>query len=69
MSPATAAETGVTDGGKVTVATDRGSVTVAAAITAMPDRVVWLPTHSLGCEVRSELGAGHGTLVTLRSAE
>jgi NADH-quinone oxidoreductase subunit G len=69
MSPATAAEAGVADGGKVTVATDRGSVTVAAAITAMPDRVVWLPTHSAGCEVRSELGAGHGTMVTLRSAE
>jgi NADH-quinone oxidoreductase subunit G len=69
MSAATAAEAGTADGGRVTVATDRGSVTVAVRITAMPDRVVWLPTHSLGCEVRSELGAGHGTLVTLRSAE
>jgi NADH-quinone oxidoreductase subunit G len=69
MSPATAAEAGTIDGGKVTVATDRGSVTVAVQIMAMPDRVVWLPTHSLGCEVRSELAAGHGTMVTLRSAE
>jgi NADH-quinone oxidoreductase subunit G len=69
MSAATAAEAGTADGGRVTVATDRGSVTVPVQITAMPDRVVWLPTHSLGCEVRSELGAGHGTLVTLRSAE
>jgi NADH-quinone oxidoreductase subunit G len=69
MSSATAAEVGTTDGGRVTVATDHGSVTAAVQTTAMPDRVVWLPTHSLGCEVRSELGAGHGTLVTLRSAE
>jgi NADH-quinone oxidoreductase subunit G len=69
MSAETAAEAGTADGGKVTVATDRGSVTVAVQTTAMPDRVVWLPTHSLGCEVRSELGAGHGTLVSLRSAE
>jgi len=69
MSAETAAEAGTADGGKVTVATDRGSVTVPVQTTAMPDRVVWLPTHSSGCEVRSELGAGHGTLVTLRSAE
>ena len=69
MSPATAAEVGTIDGGRVTVATDHGSVTAAVQTTAMPDRVVWLPTHSLGCEVRSELGAGYGTLVTLRSME
>jgi hypothetical protein len=31
--------------------------------------VVWLPTHALGCEVRRELGAGNGTLVTLRSPQ
>ena len=68
MSAATAAEAGVTDGGKVTVATDRGAITVPAEIADMPDRVVWLPTNSAGCAVRSELGAGHGTLVTLRSA-
>jgi len=39
------------------------------AIADMPDRVVWLPANSAGCAVRSELGAGHGTLVTVRSAE
>ena len=38
-------------------------------VTAMPDRVVWLPAHSPGCEARRQLGAGHGTLVTLRSPE
>ena len=38
-------------------------------IADLPDRVVWLPTGSAGCAVRSGLGAGHGTLVTVRSAE
>jgi len=44
MSPATAAEAGVADGGKVTVATDRGSVTVPAEVVPMADHVVWLPS-------------------------
>src|SRR5215470_2511524 len=69
MSAATAAEVGVGDGGKVTVATERGAITVPAEIADMPDRVVWLPTNSAGCAVRAGLGAGHGSLVTLRSPE
>jgi len=31
----------------------------------MPDRVVWLPTNTAGCAVRRDLGAGHGSLVTV----
>jgi NADH-quinone oxidoreductase subunit G len=69
MSAATAAEVGVGDGGKVTVATERGAITVPAEIADMPDRVVWLPTNSAGCAVRAGLGAGHGSLVTLRSPD
>ncbi|HEU5417427.1 MAG TPA: NADH-quinone oxidoreductase subunit G [Streptosporangiaceae bacterium] len=69
MSAATAAEAAVSDGGKVTVATSRGTVTVPVEITEMPDRVVWLPAHSAGRGIRRELGAGHGSLVSLRSAE
>jgi len=69
MSAATAAETGAAGGDKVTVATDRGEITVPLQIADMPDRVVWLPANSAGCAVRSGLGAGHGTLVTVRSAE
>jgi NADH-quinone oxidoreductase subunit G len=69
MSAATAAEVGVGDGGKVTVATERGAITVPAEIADMPDRVVWLPTNSAGCAVRAVLGAGHGSLVTMRSPE
>jgi NADH-quinone oxidoreductase subunit G len=69
MSAATAAEAGTAGGGKVTVATDRGAITVPVEIADMPDRVVWLPANAAGCAVRRDLGAGHGTLVTLRSAE
>jgi NADH-quinone oxidoreductase subunit G len=69
MSAATATEAAVAPNGKVTVATDRGTVTVPVEIADMPDRVVWLPANSAGRGLRRELGAGHGTLVTLRSAE
>ncbi|MBV9092769.1 MAG: NADH-quinone oxidoreductase subunit G [Streptosporangiaceae bacterium] len=47
MSPSTAAEAGVADGDKVTVATDRGSVTVPVEVVPMSDRVVWLPAAGL----------------------
>jgi NADH-quinone oxidoreductase subunit G len=69
MSAVTADEAGVSEGGKVTVATERGAVTLPVQIADMPDRVVWLPTNSAGSQVRARLGAGHGSLVTLRSAE
>jgi NADH-quinone oxidoreductase subunit G len=69
MSAATAAEAGTTADGKVTVATERGAVTVPVQIADMADRVVWLPANSTGRGLRRELGAGHGTLVMLRSAE
>jgi NADH-quinone oxidoreductase subunit G len=69
MSAATAAEAGTGDGGKVTVATERGAITAGVEIADMPDRVVWLPTNSAGCAVRGTLGAGHGSLVTVRSAQ
>jgi NADH-quinone oxidoreductase subunit G len=69
MSAVTAAEAGTADGGKVTVATGRGAVTVGVKVTDMPDRVVWLPSNSVSCRARRDLGAGHGTRVTLRSQE
>jgi NADH-quinone oxidoreductase subunit G len=69
LSAATAAEVGTADGEKVTVATGRGSITVPVEITDMPDRVVWLPTNSVDSAIRRQLAAGHGSLVSLRSAE
>jgi NADH-quinone oxidoreductase subunit G len=69
VSAATAAAAGLTDGDKVTVATTAGSVTVPLDVTDMADGVVWLPTNSSGVAVRTGLGAGHGSRVTLRRAE
>jgi NADH-quinone oxidoreductase subunit G len=72
MSPATAAEAGVADGDKVTIATDHGSVTVPVEVVPMADRVVWLPATGLPGQrstIRAELGAGHGSTVTLRRPE
>jgi NADH-quinone oxidoreductase subunit G len=78
MSAATAAEAGAADGDKVTVATDRGSVTVPAVVVPMADHVVWLPsaglpqgarTEHIGSTIRAELAAGHGATVTLRRPE
>jgi NADH-quinone oxidoreductase subunit G len=69
VSPATAAEAGLADGEKVTVSTVIGAVTVPLDVTAMADGVVWLPANSPGSAVRAELGAGHGSRVTLRRAE
>jgi NADH-quinone oxidoreductase subunit G len=69
VSPATAADAGVADGDKVTVATAAGSVTLPLYVTDMADGVVWLPTNSSGSAVRMDLGAGHGSRVTLRRAE
>jgi NADH-quinone oxidoreductase subunit G len=54
MSAATAAEAGAADGDKVTVATDRGSVTVPVEVVPMAEHVVWLPAVGLPGN-----GAGH----------
>jgi NADH-quinone oxidoreductase subunit G len=74
VSPATAAEAGLADGDKVTVAAGTGSagagsITVPLEVTEMADGVVWLPTNSSGSAVRADLAAGHGSRVTLRRAE
>jgi NADH-quinone oxidoreductase subunit G len=68
MSAATAAQAGTADGDKVTVATAAGAVTVPVQVTDMLDQVVWLPANSAGCAARRELGAGHGSRVTIRTA-
>ena len=69
MSAATAAEAGTADGGKVTVATGHGAITVPVEIADMPDRVVWLPANSAGCQVRLDLRAGHGAVVSISGGE
>ena len=56
---------GVTDGDAVTVGTDRGAITLPAAITDLPAGVVWLPTNSPGTTVRRSLGVTSGAVVRL----
>ncbi len=65
LSADCAAELGVREGDPVTVATDRGSVTLPLAITDLPYRVVWLPICSPGSEVYWQLGAQIGDVVRI----
>jgi NADH-quinone oxidoreductase subunit G len=56
---------GVADGDLLTVTGPAGSVTLPVLVTEMPDQVVWLPMRSPGSHVRTALGAGPGSVVTL----
>jgi NADH-quinone oxidoreductase subunit G len=63
LSKHTAGELGVAEGDPVTVSTDRGGITLPAALTDLPDGVVWLPTNSPGSTVRRALGVTAGAVV------
>jgi NADH-quinone oxidoreductase subunit G len=69
LSTTTAAAVGVTDGDTLTVSTDRGSVSVPVVVAELPEGVVWLPTNSDGCAVRSQLAAGTGSIVRLAAGQ
>ncbi|HKT05866.1 MAG TPA: molybdopterin dinucleotide binding domain-containing protein, partial [Rugosimonospora sp.] len=67
LSKATASALGVAEGDPVTVGTDRGALTLPAALTPdLADTVVWLPTNSPGSTVRRTLG-GSGAIVRISS--
>jgi NADH-quinone oxidoreductase subunit G len=63
-SSRTLAEAGVAEGGRLTVSTDRGSITLPAEPADLPDHVVWVPECSQGSFVHESLGAA-GSLVAL----
>jgi len=65
LSPSTAAAIGADDGQPVTVATDRGAVTLTLEVTEMPDGVVWLPLNSTGSQVNVTLGVAPGAIVNV----
>ncbi|MEU2156742.1 NADH-quinone oxidoreductase subunit G [Streptomyces sp. NPDC019396] len=65
ISAATAAETGVKDGELLSVTGPAGSVRLPLQVTAMPDRVVWLPLNSTGGGVLGDTGAAPGRLVRI----
>jgi NADH-quinone oxidoreductase subunit G len=60
---------GVADGEAVTVSTDRGGITLPAAITDLPSQVVWLPTNSPGAPLRRSLGVTSGAVVRLSAGQ
>jgi NADH-quinone oxidoreductase subunit G len=65
VSAATAAESGVADGDKITVTTERGSLSLPVRIADLPDRVVWLPSNSAGRSVTRDLHATAGGIVKI----
>jgi NADH-quinone oxidoreductase subunit G len=65
ISKGTAAALEVSDGTPLRVSTDRGTITLPALVTEMPDGVVWVPTNSPGSTVRRTLGVAGGAIVTL----
>ena len=69
LSATTAKDVGIVPGGRVTVASEHGSVTVDVDVAEMPDRVVWLPTNSAGCAIHADLSASAGDVVRLSPAE
>jgi NADH-quinone oxidoreductase subunit G len=69
LSAATAAEIGLAPGAPLSVTTAQGTVTLPGVITAIPDRVVWLPTNSHLSAVRATLGVDAGAVVRLTAAD
>jgi NADH-quinone oxidoreductase subunit G len=69
LSPATAAEIGVSDDDRVTVGSGHGEVTLPLEITDMPDRVVWLPLNSRGSTVAATLRVSVGAVVDVRGGD
>ncbi|MGI9064305.1 MAG: NADH-quinone oxidoreductase subunit G [Pseudonocardiaceae bacterium] len=65
VSPSTAADLGLAAGHPLTLATERGVVSLPAATADLPDGVVWVPANSGSATVRPSLGAGHGAVVTV----
>ena len=67
-SAATLAAAGIAPGADATLETERGSVTLPAAIADLPDAVAWVPECSTGSVIHENLG-GAGTVATLRATQ
>jgi NADH-quinone oxidoreductase subunit G len=65
VSARTAADLGVDDGDALTVRAGDTTVTVPVVVGEMADHVVWLPTNSAGCDLRSTLAGAPGALVSV----
>ncbi|MDO5048655.1 MAG: NADH-quinone oxidoreductase subunit G [Actinomycetaceae bacterium] len=65
LSGATMRAIGATAGGKVSVSTDRGTITLPVVESDLPEDVVWLPECSVGSHVHETLGAKNGSVVSI----
>jgi NADH-quinone oxidoreductase subunit G len=65
VSAATAERYGLAEGHVVTIDTATGSARLAVELAHMPDDVVWVPAHSPGLRVSTDLAAGWGDPVRL----
>ncbi len=69
LSAATAAVIGVGEGELVSVSSERGAITLALAITEMPDGVVWLALKSPGSAVHEALAVTTGAVVQIERGD
>ena len=67
-SAATLAAAGLTPGADATLETERGTITLPAAIADLPDSIAWVPECSTGSVIHENLG-GVGTVATLRATQ
>ena len=67
-SAATLAAAGIAPGADATLETERGTITLPAAIADLPDSVAWVPECSTGSVIHENLG-GAGTVATLRATQ
>lgn len=69
LSAATADEIGAAIGDLVEATSERGRIILPLQITAMPDRVVWVPMNSPGSALNEQLAVTVGSVVRLRRVE
>ena len=67
-SAATLARADIAPGADATLETERGTITLPAAIGDLPDGVAWVPECSVGSVLHERLG-GVGTVATLRATQ
>ena len=63
--PTTASGLGVVDGDALTVRVGDTTVTAPVLVSEMADHVVWLPTNSVGSDLRAALAGAPGALVSV----
>ena len=69
VSAKTAGDLGVVDGDELTVRVGDTAVTAPVLVSEMADHVVWLPTNSVGSDLRAALAGAPGALVSVTKEE